>query len=93
MNNHTNLAGLDFEKKKQIYKAIGGHPWTIGMFAHHASTATVDGLLLELGPLEQELKEFTLFDKSYSELDEAARELLMRPLSSRRRCPWRPCAG
>jgi len=78
MNSHSNLAGLDFERKKQIYKAIGGHPWTIGMFAHHASTATVDGLLLELGPLEQELKEFTLFDKSYSELDEAARELLRR---------------
>ena len=33
MNNHSNLASLDLEKKKQIYKAIGGHPWTIGMFA------------------------------------------------------------
>ena len=73
MNNHSNLASLDFEKKKQIYKAIGGHPWTIGMFAHHASTASVDGLLLELGPLEQELRDFTLFDKSYSELDESAK--------------------
>ena len=39
---------------------------------------TVDGLLLELEPLEQELRDFTLFDKSYSELDEAAKELLLR---------------
>ncbi len=78
MNSYSNLAGLDFDKKKQIYKAIGGHPWTIGMFAHHATTASVDGLLHELGTLDQELKDFTLFDKSYSELDEAARELLRR---------------
>ena len=78
MHNYTHLASLNFEKKKQIYKAIGGHPWAIGMFAHHASNATVDGLLLELGPLEKELKDFTLFDKSYSELDEAAKELLLR---------------
>ena len=78
MNNHNNLASLDFEKKKAIYNAIGGHPWTIGMFAHHASMATVDGLLLELGPLEQELKDFTLFDRSYSELDGASKELLIR---------------
>ena len=78
MNNHNHLASLDFEKKKAIYNAIGGHPWTIGMFAHHATTTTVDGLLLELGPLEQELKDFTLFDRSYSELDEASKELLLR---------------
>ena len=78
MNNFTNLAALSYEKKKEIHKAIGGHPWTIGMFAHHATTATVDGLLLDLGPLEQELRDFTLFDKSYSELDSQARDLLFR---------------
>jgi tetratricopeptide (TPR) repeat protein len=78
MNNFSQLDALDFKKKKKIYKAIGGHPWTIGMFAHHVTTATVDGLLLELEPLEKELKDFTLFDKSYSELDEAARELLIK---------------
>lgn len=78
MNNHSNLANLDFDKKKQIYENIGGHPWTIGMFAQRASVASVDGLLLELGPLDKELKEFTLFDKSYSELDEAAKKLLLR---------------
>jgi tetratricopeptide (TPR) repeat protein len=48
------------------------------MFARHATTATVDGLLLELEPLKRELKEFTLFDKSYSMLDEGSRELLLR---------------
>jgi len=78
MNNHSNLASLGLVKKKEIYRAIGGHPWTVGMFAKHASVASVDGLLLELEPLEKELREFTLFDKSYSELDDAARELLLR---------------
>ena len=78
MNSHSNLAALDIGKKKEIYKAIGGHPWTIGMFAKHARAASVDGLLLELGPLDQELRDFTLFDKSYSELDGAAKELLRR---------------
>ena len=77
MNSHSQLANLGLEKKKQIYKAIGGHPWIIGMFDHHASTASVDGLLLELEPLEQELRDFTLFDKSYSDLDNDSRELLL----------------
>ena len=78
MNNHSQLASLSLEMKKEIYRAIGGHPWTIDMFAHHASTASVGGLLLELEPLERELKDFTLFDKSYSELDEFAKDLLLR---------------
>jgi tetratricopeptide (TPR) repeat protein len=78
MNNHDHLASLDFEKKKEIYKNIGGHPWTIGMFAKHARSATVGCLLLELEPLEQKLKEFTLFNKSYSKLDDVSRNLLIR---------------
>lgn len=78
MNNRNHLTGLDFEKKKTIYRVIGGHPWTIDMFSNHASRTTVDSLLLDLGRLERELKEFTLFDKSYSELDGVAKELLIR---------------
>ena len=78
MNSHAELAKLGLRKKEKIFKNIGGHPWTIGMFARHAATATVDGLLLELEPLKRELKEFTLFDKSYSMLDEDSRELLLR---------------
>ena len=56
MNTHNHLSSLDFEKKKTIYRAIGGHPWAIGMFSNHASRVTVDSLLLELGPLERELR-------------------------------------
>jgi len=78
MNNHTQMANLDIGKKKEIYRTIGGHPWTIGMFAWHASAQTVDGLLLELEPLKRELREFTLFDKSYSMLDDPSKELLLR---------------
>ena len=63
------------------------------MFDKHASTASVDGLLLELEPLERELKDFTLFDKSYSELDEAAKSFSSGPQSSMRPYRSRPCAG
>jgi tetratricopeptide (TPR) repeat protein len=78
MNGHAELAKLDLKKKTQIFKALGGHPWTIGMFARHASTKGADSLLLELEPVKKELREFTLFDKSYSMLDAASRELLIR---------------
>ncbi len=93
MNNFTNLAALSYEKKKEIHRAIGGHPWTIGMFAHHATTATVDGLLLELEPLERELRDFTLFDRSYSELDEQPRIFWSGLQFWRRQCRWRLSAG
>jgi tetratricopeptide (TPR) repeat protein len=78
MNSHAELAKLDLKKKTQIFKALGGHPWTIGMFARHASTKGADALLLELEPVKKELREFTLFDKSYSMLDATYRELLIR---------------
>lgn len=77
MNNHKELANLETEKKRKIYKAIGGHPWTIGQFARHAAIETVDGMLLELTPLKKELIDFTLLDKSYSKLDEKAKKLLL----------------
>ncbi len=77
MNNYTELADLEIPKKRQIYKVIGGHPWTIGQFAKHAAVQGVDDLLLDLRPLKKDLIEFTLLDKSYTKLDEAARKLLL----------------
>ncbi|CAG0998051.1 Lipopolysaccharide assembly protein B [Methanosarcinales archaeon] len=77
MNNYKELADLGMEKKHKIYKAIGGHPWTIGQFAIHAAVQTVDGLLIELEPLKKELIKFTLLDKSYSKLDKNARTLML----------------
>lgn len=77
MNNHRELADLDIKKKLQIYRAIGGHPWTVGLFARHAAVESVDGLLLELAPLKRELVDFTLLDKSYSKLDEETKRLLL----------------
>jgi len=77
MNNYTELADLGIRKKKEIYDIIGGHPWTIGQFAKHAAVQGVDDLLLDLQPLKKDLIEFTLLDKSYSKLDEAARKLLL----------------
>ena len=93
MNNHAELANLDLKKKEQIHKAIGGHPWTIGMFALHASTSTVNVLFQELEPLKQELKDFTLFDKSFSLLNKDLKSCFSGPRYSRRLCRWRPYAG
>jgi hypothetical protein len=55
MNNHKELTNLETEKKRLIYKAIGGHPWTIGQFTKHAAIETVDGVLLELAPSRKPL--------------------------------------
>ncbi len=78
MNNYKELANLDMKKKHEIYKKIGGHPWIIGKFVEHAAIETVEGLLMELAPLKREAIIFTLLDKSYSKLDEKAKELLLR---------------
>ena len=78
MNNYGVLADLDMEKKHRIYGRIGGHPWTIGQFVKHAEAGTVDGVLLELEPLKQEVIQFTLLDRSYPKLDQKARALLLR---------------
>jgi len=77
MNNYTELADLDIRKKKQIYNVIGGHPWTVGQFARLAASQSVDGLMFDLKPLEKELIEFTLLDKSFSKLDAPAKKLIL----------------
>jgi len=77
MNNFTELADLGIQKKKKIYNVIGGHPWIIGQFAKHAAVQGVDDLLLDLSPLNKELIEFTLLEKSFSKLDEDAKKLLL----------------
>ena len=77
MNNYKELADLEMDKKHKIYKAIGGHPWTIGQFMKHAAVETVDNVLLDLSQVKQELINFTLLDKSYSKLDEKARRLFL----------------
>ena len=77
MNTYKELADLEPKKKHEIFKAIGGHPWTIGQFVKHAAVQGVDSLMLELEPLRKEVINFTLLDKSYSLLDEKAKKLLL----------------
>ncbi len=77
MNNYKELANLTTKKKHEIFKAIGGHPWTIGQFVKHAAVQGVDNLLLDLSKLKREQINFTLLDKSYSKLDEKAKALLL----------------
>ena len=77
MNNYTELADLDIQKKKEIYNVIGGHPWTMGQFVKLASVQDVDSLIFDLKPLKKEFIEFTLMDKSFSKLDSYAKRLLL----------------
>jgi tetratricopeptide (TPR) repeat protein len=78
MNNFEELEMLSVEKKSEIYKKIGGHPYTLGIFTKHARTTSVDQLLLNLAPVTKEMMEFTLLDMTYSKLSDRAKTLLKR---------------
>lgn len=78
MNNFEELEKLSVEKKLEIYKKIGGHPYTLGIFTKHARTTSVDHLLLDLAPVTKEMMEFTLLDMSYKKLSDRAKTLLKR---------------
>lgn len=78
MNNFKELARLEFKKRHEIYKAIGGHPYALSMFSRHARVTSVDDLLMEITPVSKEMIEFTLLDKSYQKLSSRAQTLLKR---------------
>lgn len=77
MNRYRQLEDLSTNRKLQIYRAIGGHPWIIDQFASHAAAETVDSLMLDMAFLRDEAKAFTLLEKTYSKLDQDAKRLLL----------------
>ncbi len=78
MNNFEELGKLSVQKKREIYKKIGGHPYYLELFAMHTLTTSVDNLLLDLAPVTKEMMEFTLLGLSYDKLTDRAKTLLKR---------------
>jgi tetratricopeptide (TPR) repeat protein len=63
---------------RDLHKRLGGHPYTLCLFAEHARRSSVDGVLSDLDGIRQELLEFTLLDRAAAALPDRARELLRR---------------
>jgi len=78
MNNFEELEKLSVQNKLEIYRKIGGHPYTLGIFTKHAKTTSVDNLLLDLKPVTKEMLDFTLLGMSYDKLSDRAKTLLKR---------------
>jgi hypothetical protein len=64
--------------KRELYAKVGGHPYTIDVFARRAGVTGVADTWLEIEDVERELIEFTLLDRSYAQLPPRAQTLLLR---------------
>ncbi len=64
--------------KRELYGKLGGHPYTIDVFARRAAMTGVANTWLEIEDVEREMIEFTLLDRTYAQLPPRAQTLLMR---------------
>jgi tetratricopeptide (TPR) repeat protein len=64
--------------KRELYGKLGGHPYTIDVFARRAAVTGVADTWLEIEDVEREMIEFTLLDRTYAQLPPRAQTLLMR---------------
>jgi tetratricopeptide (TPR) repeat protein len=78
MNRYERLADFPVEKKLEVFKKIGGHPYTYEIFDKHIEHGDIDSLLEDLAPVSQELKSFTLLEKTYQRLPDSAQILLQK---------------
>jgi tetratricopeptide (TPR) repeat protein len=94
MNNHDVLAPLPMVPppagagetpaqvppltKRELYGKLGGHPYTIDVFARRAAVTGVADVWLEIEDVEREMIEFTLLDRTYAQLPPRAQILLLR---------------
>jgi len=78
MNRFPEIAKENFFTKLDIYKKIGGHPYTINIFGKHARIKSVEEVLKDIAHVNRDMVEFTLLDKSYEALSENARNLITR---------------
>ncbi len=62
--------------KRNLYTKLGGHPYTITLFAEHVSRSSLDEVLDDLSGVQKELIDFTLLDKAAATLTERASTLL-----------------
>jgi tetratricopeptide (TPR) repeat protein len=64
--------------KRELCGKLGGHPYTIDVFARRARVTGVADVWLEIEDVEQEMIEFTLLDRTYAQLPLRAQTLLLR---------------
>lgn len=63
---------------RDVYERLGGHPYTLGLFARHAARSSVGAVLEDLRGVRKELLEFTLLEGAVEKLSERAGQLLKR---------------
>ena len=64
--------------KRELYGKLGGHPYTIDVFARRAAVTGVADVWLEIEDVERKMLEFTLLDRTYAQLPPRAQTLLLR---------------
>jgi tetratricopeptide (TPR) repeat protein len=84
MNNHEILASLPVASgtapitKHDLFTKLGGHPYSIDVFARRAAVTSVSDVWLEIEGVRKEMIEFTLLDRTYAQLPTGSRKLLIR---------------
>jgi tetratricopeptide (TPR) repeat protein len=63
---------------RDVYERLGGHPYTLGLFAEHARRYSTEVVLADLAGVRKELLEFTLLERAVQAVPERARVLLER---------------
>jgi tetratricopeptide (TPR) repeat protein len=63
---------------RDLYTRLGGHPYTLTLFARHARHSSVAAVLADLGSLNAELLQFTLLHQAAAALPARAAQLLRR---------------
>lgn len=61
---------------RDIRERLGGHPYTLNLFAEHARRSTVESVLHDLQGVRKELLEVTLLDRAAAQLPELGGQLL-----------------
>jgi tetratricopeptide (TPR) repeat protein len=64
--------------KRDLYERLGGHPYTLNLFAEHARRSSPAEVLADLSGVRKELLEVTLLDRAAAALPESAALLLRR---------------
>jgi tetratricopeptide (TPR) repeat protein len=63
---------------RDLYERLGGHPYTLNLFAEHARRSSAAAVLAGLAGVQRELLEFTLLGRAAALLPERAALLLRR---------------
>jgi tetratricopeptide (TPR) repeat protein len=78
MNRFPDIAREEFPMKSEVFQKIGGHPYTINVFAKHAHNKSVKEVLVDIADVTRDMVEFTLLDMSYGMLSSRAKILIER---------------